>query len=252
MGTIALLQHRCRKLEFQDPISFHLIEHLFVESLQGGYGYNLASITSSVSHLTCCFYSTTCFCGPVLFAKVLGSCQTLCTPGKVFKSLSAAADLSSGLQLKAQVLSYFIVAAAETTDSRERPRLRRKFHRNLLACSVRSSGKSFSAGIIYVLTAGNLSSVPVTINHINILQMPNVLTCCLWFQVEGTPKKHVAEEFEEFDYSDLYEDLSISTVTAGPNVTDYEVRLTIGDCLSFSLHLLSFPVSVFNPKDHRV
>lgn len=28
------------------------------------------------------------------------------------------------------------------------------------------------------------------------------------------------------DYSDLYEDLSISTVTAGPNVTDYEVSLS--------------------------
>lgn len=38
------------------------------------------------------------------------------------------------------------------------------------------------------------------------------------------PKKHVVEEFEEFDYSDLYDDLSVSTVTAGPNVTEYEVR----------------------------
>lgn len=45
-------------------------------------------------------------------------------------------------------------------------------------------------------------------------------------QEERTPKKHLAEEFEEFDYSDLYEDLSISTVTAGPNVTDYEVSLS--------------------------
>lgn len=113
MGTIALWQLRYRKLEFQDPLSFNLIEQLLVESLQGKYGYNLASITSSVSHLTCCFYPTTCFCGPVLFAKVLGPCQTLCTPGKLLKSLSAAADLSSGLQLKAQVLRYFIAAAAE-------------------------------------------------------------------------------------------------------------------------------------------
>lgn len=41
--------------------------------------------------------------------------------------------------------------------------------------------------------------------------------------MERTPKKHVAEEFEELDYSDLYGDLSVSTVTAGPNLTDYEV-----------------------------
>lgn len=44
-------------------------------------------------------------------------------------------------------------------------------------------------------------------------------------QVERKPKKHVAEEFEEFDYSDLYEDRSVSTATAGPNDTEYEVRL---------------------------
>lgn len=99
-----------------------------------------------------------------------------------------------------------------------------------------------------MLTVGNLSSVPVMINQINIMQMPNVLTCCLWFQVEGTPKKHVAEEFEDFDYSDLYEDLSISTVTTSPNVTDYEVRLTISGCLSCSLRLLSFPVSSLTHK----
>lgn len=82
-----------------------------------------------------------------------------------------------------------------------------------------------------MLTVSSLSSVLVMINHIHILHIvPNVLTC-LRFQVEGTPKKHVAEEFEEFDYSDLYGDLSISTVTAGPNVTDYEVRLPIRDWL---------------------
>lgn len=45
-------------------------------------------------------------------------------------------------------------------------------------------------------------------------------------QVERAPKKHVVEEFEEFDYSDLYDDMSVSTVTAGPNVTEYEVRLS--------------------------
>lgn len=30
---------------------------------------------------------------------------------------------------------------------------------------------------------------------------------------------------EEFDYSDFYDDVSVSTVTSGPNVTEYEVRL---------------------------
>ncbi|KAI4833345.1 hypothetical protein KUCAC02_016253, partial [Chaenocephalus aceratus] len=42
-------------------------------------------------------------------------------------------------------------------------------------------------------------------------------------EVERKPKKHVAEEFEEFDYSDLYEDRSVSTATAGPNDTEYEI-----------------------------
>lgn len=87
---------------------------------------------------------------------------------------------------------------------------------------------------------------------IDILHMPSVLTCYLWFQVEGTPKKHVAEEFEEFDYSDLYGHLSISTVTAGPNLTDYEVRLTIRDWLRCSLYCLSLPVSVLNLQVCRV
>lgn len=44
--------------------------------------------------------------------------------------------------------------------------------------------------------------------------------------MERPPRKHVVEEFEEFDYSDLYDDLSTSTVTVGPNVTEYEVRLS--------------------------
>lgn len=78
----------------------------------------------------------------------------------------------------------------------------------------------------------------------------NVFRCFLQFQIEGTPKKHVAEEFEEFDYSDLFGDLSISSVTAGPNVTDYEVRLTIRDRFLCSLCRLSFPVSVC--QDRRV
>lgn len=46
-----------------------------------------------------------------------------------------------------------------------------------------------------------------------------------FFQVERMPKKPVVEEFEEFDYSDFYDDVSVSTVTSGPNVTEYEVRL---------------------------
>lgn len=45
-------------------------------------------------------------------------------------------------------------------------------------------------------------------------------------QVERAPKKHVVEEFEEFDYSDLYDDVSVSTVTSGPDVTEYEVRFS--------------------------
>lgn len=39
-------------------------------------------------------------------------------------------------------------------------------------------------------------------------------------------KKRVVEEFEEFDYSDLFDDLSASSVTSGQNVTEYEVRLS--------------------------
>lgn len=85
-----------------------------------------------------------------------------------------------------------------------------------------------------MLTVGSLSSALVMRNHIDVLNIPNVLTCYLRSQVEGTPKKRVAEEFEELDYSDLYGDLSISTVTAGPNLTDYEV-ITIGDRLLCSL-----------------
>lgn len=65
----------------------------------------------------------------------------------------------------------------------------------------------------------------------------------LGFQEERAPKKHVAEEFEEFDYSDLYEDLSVSTVTAGPNVTDYEVSLAIRGGFLCSLDWFSSPVS---------
>lgn len=44
----------------------------------------------------------------------------------------------------------------------------------------------------------------------------------------------MVEEFEEFDYSDLYDDISVSTVTAGPNVTEYEVRLSRENGLDFA------------------
>lgn len=43
-------------------------------------------------------------------------------------------------------------------------------------------------------------------------------------QVERAPKAKPV--VEEFDYSDFYDDVSISTVTSGPNVTEYEVRLS--------------------------
>lgn len=63
--------------------------------------------------------------------------------------------------------------------------------------------------------------------------------------MERPPKKHVVEEYEEFDFSDLYDDSYVSTVTASPNVTEYEVRLcsmnsiTSSDLLClFVLHLL--------------
>lgn len=41
---------------------------------------------------------------------------------------------------------------------------------------------------------------------------------------EGAPLiKPVVEEYGDDLYKDLYDDLSVSTVTAGPNATDYEV-----------------------------
>lgn len=42
--------------------------------------------------------------------------------------------------------------------------------------------------------------------------------------MDRAPRKHLIKAFEEFDYSDFYDDVSISTVTTGPNVTEYEVR----------------------------
>lgn len=41
---------------------------------------------------------------------------------------------------------------------------------------------------------------------------------------EGAPLiQPVVEEYEDDLYKDLYDDLAVSTVTVGPNVTDYEV-----------------------------
>lgn len=54
----------------------------------------------------------------------------------------------------------------------------------------------------------------------------------------------MVEEFEEFDYSDLYDDFSVSTVTAGPNVTEYEVRLSRENELDF-VSMCVFISSVF-------
>lgn len=46
---------------------------------------------------------------------------------------------------------------------------------------------------------------------------------CVGLQ-EGKPlTKPVVEEYVDDLYRDLYDDLSVSTVTVGPNVTEYEV-----------------------------
>lgn len=44
---------------------------------------------------------------------------------------------------------------------------------------------------------------------------------------------------EEFDYSDFYDDVSVSMVTSGPNVTEYEVRLPPKDTAAEFCVLLS-------------
>lgn len=73
-----------------------------------------------------------------------------------------------------------------------------------------------------------------------------------FFQVERTPKKPVVEEFEEFDYRDFYDDVSVSTVTSAPNVTEYEVRLpprreTVDQFFVFFFHLLGpFPPPILS------
>lgn len=77
-------------------------------------------------HYTLFWFSTLC----------QGSrCQTCCTSGKAFKDFSDAADLWSGLQLKAGDLLFY-PSCSRSTVSRERPRLDGKFHRDDLACSV--------------------------------------------------------------------------------------------------------------------
>lgn len=49
------------------------------------------------------------------------------------------------------------------------------------------------------------------------------LSLCVGPQ-EGKPvKTPVVEEYGDDLFADLYDDLSVSTVTAGPNVTEYEV-----------------------------
>ena len=46
---------------------------------------------------------------------------------------------------------------------------------------------------------------------------------CVGLQ-EGKPvTKPMVEEYGDDLFGDLYDDLSVSTVTVGPNVTDYEV-----------------------------
>lgn len=96
--------------------------------------------------------------------------------------------------------------------------------------SQQASFMSYKSSVIFI-------SVLCVYININICKTENYtcIICCwvfchwLWFsygfQVERTPKKHMVEEFEEFDYSDLYDDISVSTVDASTNVTEYEVRL---------------------------
>lgn len=56
--------------------------------------------------------------------------------------------------------------------------------------------------------------------------------------MERVPKKHVVQEYEDFDYRNLYDDTYVSTVTAGPNVTEYEVRLSRKSSITLCLVLL--------------
>lgn len=48
------------------------------------------------------------------------------------------------------------------------------------------------------------------------------LRLCAGLQ-EDKPVKPVVEEYGDDLYRDLYDDLTVSTVTVGPNVTEHEV-----------------------------
>lgn len=49
------------------------------------------------------------------------------------------------------------------------------------------------------------------------------LSLCVGLQEDKSVKRPVVEEYGDDLYGDLYDDLSVSTVTVGPNVTEYEV-----------------------------
>ncbi len=49
------------------------------------------------------------------------------------------------------------------------------------------------------------------------------LSPCVGLQENKPVKKPVVEEYEDDLYGDLYDDLSVSSVTVGPNITEYEV-----------------------------
>lgn len=49
------------------------------------------------------------------------------------------------------------------------------------------------------------------------------LSPCVGLQENKPVKRPVVEEYGDDLYGDLYDDLSVSTVTVGPNVTEYEV-----------------------------
>lgn len=49
------------------------------------------------------------------------------------------------------------------------------------------------------------------------------LRLCAGLQEDKPVKKPVLEEYGDDLYRDLYDDLTVSTVTVGPNVTEHEV-----------------------------
>lgn len=50
-----------------------------------------------------------------------------------------------------------------------------------------------------------------------------LISVCVCLQETRPVTKPVVEEYGDDLYADLYDDLSVSTVTVGPNVTEYEV-----------------------------